>query len=212
VPCSKGIAYHAQMTAKMKERVTTWHVEMTAPAELKPAGAPRTPYQLDRARVPVPELSRFLYASVGAEWRWYERLEWSYARWSAHLNRPEVGTWIASVAGTPAGYFELERQPPAAVEIAYFGLLPQFIGQGIGGALLTDAVRAAWSFLREDEAESPASTDARIWLHTCTLDHPAALQNYQARGFKLFDTVAALEEVPIGPLDPWPGAGKVDGR
>jgi ribosomal protein S18 acetylase RimI-like enzyme len=193
------------MMAQMRELVTTYHLELMQPEALVPAAAARTPYRVERSTVPVPELNRFLYASVGADWRWYMRLEWSYDQWQRYLARDEVGTWIAYVEGTPAGYFELERQPPDSVEIAYFGLLPQFIGRGMGGAFLTDAVRTAFEF----GSGGPDAT--RVWLHTCTLDHPAALANYQARGFRIFDTVALEEEVPDGPMDPWPGAGRVAG-
>lgn len=187
--------------AQMRERVTTYHLELTDAADLIPAAGAAEAYTLMRAEEPLPELNRWLYASVGADWRWYMRLGWSYADWRRYLERDAVGTWIAYVRGTPAGYFELEWQPPTSVEIAYFGLLPRFIGRGMGAALLTDAVRTAWAF-------SPASAEeTRVWLHTCTLDHPAALANYQARGFRIFDTVITDEEVPDGPLEPWPGAG-----
>ncbi len=98
--------------------------------------------------------------------------------------------------GSPAGYFELEDQPNGSVEICYFGLLPAFLGQGMGGALLTDAVRAAWN-----------RGASRVWLHTCSLDHPSALGNYLARGFSLFDTVTTLEDVPERMPEPWPGYG-----
>lgn len=199
------------MIPQMKERVTTYHVEMDDPAGFRPAGPGRIPYEVRRSHVPIPELNRFLYASVGADWRWYMRLGWSYGRWEAYLNRPEVGTWLAYVEGTPAGYFELEWQPPRSVEIVYFGLMREFIGAGLGGALLNDAVRAAWSFGGTflDGGEAARGSTVRVWLHTCTLDHPRALANYQARGFRLFDVVETEEEVPDGPMDPWPGAGRV---
>ena len=79
--------------------------------------------------------------------------------------------------GETAGYFELHREDDGAVEIVYFGLLPQYTGRGLGGALLTEAVERAW-----------ASGAARVWLHTCTFDHPAAIPNYLARGFTVFKT------------------------
>jgi len=99
------------------------------------------------------------------------------------------------VKGTPAGYFELEDQRDDVVEIVHFGLMPQFIGKGIGGALLTDAVNTAW-----------ARGAKKVWLHTCSVDHPSALGNYQARGFRLFKTVEDYEDLPDAPLEPWPGA------
>jgi GNAT superfamily N-acetyltransferase len=190
--------------AQMQERVTTYHLELTGMEQLVPGAAARLPYRLVRAELPLPELNRWLYASVGADWRWYLRLGWTYSQWRSYLERDTVGTWIAYVQGTPAGYFELERQPPGSVEIVYFGLLPAFVGRGMGAALLTDAVRTAWSFC------DVVPEEARVWLHTCTLDHPAALTNYQARGFRIFDTVVTEEEVPDGPLESWPGAGPRD--
>ena len=179
----------------MKAEITTWSVEMNSPHELIPARPAKIDYELIQAEIPMPQLNRFLYASVGADWSWYMRFAWSFQQWQEYLERDEVVTWIAYVCGTPAGYFELERQSGDSVEIAYFGLLPQFIGKGLGGALLGDAIRKAWEF-----------GGGRVWLHTCTLDHPAALANYQARGFKIFDVVELEEEVPDGPLQPWPGA------
>jgi GNAT superfamily N-acetyltransferase len=197
--------------AQMRERVTTYHLELTGADRLVPGQPSRLPYTLARAEVPLPELNRFLYAAVGAQWGWYMRLGWTYSDWRAYLERDAVGTWIAYVQGTPAGYFELERQPPGSVEVVYFGLLPPFVGRGMGSALLTDAVRTAWKFggspLGVDERVAPEET--RVWLHTCTLDHPAALPNYQARGFRIFETVETTEEVPDAPLEPWPGAGRV---
>jgi GNAT superfamily N-acetyltransferase len=77
----------------------------------------------------------------------------------------------------PAGYFELRRQPDGAVEIAYFGLLPEFIGRGLGKFLLSEATRRAWEL-----------GATRVWLHTNTLDHAAALPNYLARGFSVVRT------------------------
>ena len=77
-----------------------------------------------------------------------------------------------TVSGAPAGYFELRRDRAGGTEIVYFGLLPEFTGRGLGGFLLTMAVERAWS-----------SGTERVWLHTNTLDHPAALPNYLKRGF-----------------------------
>lgn len=181
--------------AQMEGTVTIWHLELREPEQFAAAAPSPVPYQLIRSEIPQPELNRFLYASVGADWTWYMRLDWTYAQWLEDLSRPEVTTWIAYVRGTPAGYFELEEQAEAAVEIRYFGLLPGFIGKGMGGALLSDAVRTAWSFGAK-----------RVWLHTCSLDHPAALGNYQARGFRLFDTQQHRERLPDHALEPWPGA------
>jgi ribosomal protein S18 acetylase RimI-like enzyme len=179
----------------VQQLVTTHSLELTTFDHLETAPSAPARYELQRVEIACPVLNRFLYASVGADWIWYERLIWSYQQWREYLERSDVGTWIAYVEGTPAGYFELEKQAGGRVEIAYFGLLPQFIGQGIGSALLRDAVLTAREFGGE-----------RVWLHTCSLDHPSALANYQARGFTIFDRTEAYKEVPDEPLQPWPGA------
>ena len=180
----------------MLREIITWHLEITDPAGFRPA-RPRPELRIERAEIPCPELNRFFYTAVGGDLFWLDRLSWSYDRWMVWLDRLDVETWIGSVSGTPAGYFELERQDGGSVEIAYFGLIPKFVGQGLGGALLSTAVEKAW--------EGGAR---RVWLHTCSLDHPAALPAYQARGFRIFETVTSVHNVPERPPEPWPGAGR----
>jgi GNAT superfamily N-acetyltransferase len=178
----------------VKRVVTTTHLEMTGRDQFRPAPAPPD-LQLVQARIPCPELNRFLYTAVGARWWWYVRLSWDYARWMAYLDRPELETWVAYVSGTPAGYFELERQGEGNVELAYFGLLPEFVGKGLGAALLSCATARAWDM-----------DASRVWVHTCDLDHPRALSNYQAGGFRVFRVEQQVEELPDQPGEPWPGA------
>lgn len=116
---------------------------------------------------------RTLYAAVGGPWHWRDRAALSDEKLAQVISRPAVAIWEMLVDGRTAGYFELERHPDGAVEIVYFGLVPEFIGRGLGGAMLTRAV---------DEAI--AMGGSRVWLHTCTLDSPHALPNYKARGFR----------------------------
>jgi GNAT superfamily N-acetyltransferase len=175
--------------------VTTYYLEMLSPAELKPKRSARTVVAMVRVERPMPELNRFFYTAVGGDWYWIDRLPWTYRDWQAYLNRPQLETWILTVNGVPAGYFELESQPGDDVEIAYFGLLPQFVGQSLGGHLLTSAVERGW-----------AMGAKRVWVHTCTLDHPQALANYQARGFRLFREETKEQEEPAVSPGPWPGA------
>lgn len=199
-------------------RVVTWTLEMLDPAALQPSGPPRLEaVDVRRAEIPSPELNRFLYTAVGGQWYWLDRLLWSYQRWEEWLDRPEVETWVAYVRGTPAGYFELEVQLPEhdptwrgaassgpgaeprgrQVELAYFGLLPRFIGGGLGGWLLTIAARRAWEL-----------APWRVWMHTCTLDGPHALANYRARGFQVCAERVDDVDVLPQPVGPWPGAGE----
>ena len=154
----------------MKVRVVTYHLEMNDPSELRPARAAGPALEVRQAETPCPELNRFFYTAVGGEWYWLDRLAWTYERWRRYLDRPELQTWVGWCAETPAGYFELERQPGPQVEIAYFGLLPAFHGRGWGGALLEHALRRGFEL------------GSRVWVHTCTLDGPHALANYRARG------------------------------
>jgi GNAT superfamily N-acetyltransferase len=180
----------------MRTTVTTWSLEMRSPDQLRSQPCPLATVRVERADIPSPELSRFLYTAAGGQWYWYKRLDWDYARWLAYLDRPVVETLVMYVSGTPAGYIELEAQTDDNVEIAYFGLLPRFIGQRLGGYLLSTGVQRAW-----DQGA------LRVWVHTCSLDGPNALANYQARGFRVFDQTTDWEDLPDATPGPWPGAG-----
>jgi len=154
------------------------YLELRDPARLQPAPPPAGLVAGLRHCQPC-AVSRYreLYAGVGAAYRWHDRLAWSDERLHAHLVSPDVAVWVLSVNGALAGYFELVRHDDESVEIAYFGLLPAFLGQGLGRWLLVRAVEQAW-----------ALGATRVWLQTCTLDHPAALPNYMARGFQPYRT------------------------
>ena len=129
---------------------------------------------------------RRLYAAVGGPWHWRDRLKWDDVTLRAHLESPLIAVWELLVSGVSAGFFELRKSGNNDVEIAYFGLMPSFIGRGLGGALLTAAVEEAWRF-----------GGRRVWLHTCTLDSPHALPNYKARGFVPYRTeVYEMEAEP----------------
>lgn len=159
--------------------VITYYLEMTGAEDLRPARPPAQPFAVRRAELAFPALNRFFYTEVGRAYSWTKRLPWTAEQWQAWVERPGMQTWIGYVQGTPAGYFELDEQREDGkkqVELAYFGLLPPFVGLGVGGALLTEAIRRAW-----------ALGPQRVWVHTCTLDHPAALPNYQKRGFRIYD-------------------------
>lgn len=186
--------------------VTTTRLQQSDVSDLKPARKPPQPAAIVRVDEPSPEFARFLYAAVGGDWHWTDRLPWSLAQWAEWLARPGSETWVSWINGTPAGYVELAAEThdgATHAEIAYFGLLPRFIGRGLGGQLLTEGVRNAWT-LSDRFAELPRV--ARVWVHTCTLDGPHALQNYIARGFQIYDTTEEDESVAETPPGPWPGA------
>jgi GNAT superfamily N-acetyltransferase len=121
------------------------------------------------------DLYRALYNGVGGEYHWRDRRAWTDTQVREHVAHPSVSVWVLREGTEPRGFFELLRRDDGSVEIAYFGLLPSGIGRGLGRSLLSVAVTEAWNLKPEA---------SRVWLHTCTLDHPAALPNYLARGFK----------------------------
>ncbi len=174
----------------MLVNVTTHSLEMLDQSEFKPSSRDILNLEIKRTEIPLPELNRFLYAAVGGEYFWIDRLPWTYAQWEIWLERPELETWLAYQNGTVAGYFELERQGDD-VEISIFGLIPKFTGLGIGGVLLSHCIARAWELKPN-----------RVWVHTCSLDGAQALANYQARGFKVFHEKTEREELP----DQSPGA------
>lgn len=178
--------------------ITTWHLELGSLEALRPPSRPAPDgFTLVQAHEPSPELGRYLYTAVGADWHWTDRLAWSWDAWMHRLSSPRVELWLAQLRGTPVGYIELERRPDGTWQIEYLGVLTRYAGQGLGAHLLAFALRRG--------LEQGASA---VRVHTCSLDHPHALRAYQARGMRLYQTAEHHQEVPDQPPGPWPGAGK----
>ncbi|MDT0329737.1 GNAT family N-acetyltransferase [Nocardiopsis lambiniae] len=165
--------------------LTTWYLEMTDLGDLRPAREPEGDVRFVRVGIPSPAFSRFLYERVGGDWQWVDRLTWTPDRWRAWVDRPAVETWVLYQDGAPAGYAELEAQDDGAVEILYFGLMPGFLGRGLGGHTLTLALRRAWDLADRLPGREPTR---RVRLHTCSLDGEHALANYRARGLEIYRT------------------------
>jgi GNAT superfamily N-acetyltransferase len=163
------------------------YLEMTAPPATPPRPAPRAGLEIRLARRPSVGFYRFLYAAVGEPWTWTVRRGLSDPELAAILNDSQVEVNVLWVDGVPAGYAELDRRAPPDIELAYFGLMPEFIGQGLGAYLLDWAIRHAWR-----------SRPRRLWLHTCDLDHPGALDVYQKLGFRIYDRRTTETELPPG--------------
>ncbi len=157
----------------MNEKIT-YTLEMESPEELRPKTDAIPGFRIERMETPCPELNKFFHTLVGYEYRWGGRASWGQQEWYAYANRGGLETWVAYVRGTPAGYFELERHTDGNVQIECIGLIPQFVGRGFGGVLLTHAVRRAWEL-----------ASGKVFLRTSSYDHPHALPNYQSRGFKI---------------------------
>ena len=157
--------------------VTRTYLEMRSPSDLHATHSDDPLIKIEQQRDCSVDLFRLLYCEVGKNYFWIDRLPWSDEQITAYLQQPEVSLWLMTYDHDIAGYFELKKEPDGSTEVAYFGLMPQFIGRGLGKHLLTCAVEQAWA----DGAK-------RVWLHTCTDDDPAALPNYLKRGFTPFKT------------------------
>jgi len=155
--------------------VTITYLETRSPQELRPPNRPASTLAIQEVFENQWQQSRSYYCAVGAPWAWNDKRFWSDEQWQAYAKAPELRTFIAYLQNEPVGYFELHQSNTTEIEIAYFGLLPTFVGRGLGGELLTKTLETAWQ-------QKPS----RVWVHTCDLDHPAALANYQARGMAVY--------------------------
>lgn len=176
--------------------VVVTDLEMTSPDRLRPAREPKVEASLVRAGRPAPELSRFFYRAVGGDWYWLDRIGWTRDQWLAWVSSPGYELWTCWVDGVPAGYVELDRRDDGSCEIAYFGLLPDFAGLGLGGWLLTRATERAWA----------VAGTRRVWVHTCELDSPVAVANYRARGFEPCGTSVEHWDTSSPSPGPWRGS------
>jgi len=118
---------------------------------------------------------RYLYETVGTPWLWYERRLLDDVALAAEIKKPSTEIFVLYAGGVPAGYFELDAAPPRETELRYFGLVPDFIGRGLGPFMLQAAIDRAWS-----------RPIGRLWVHTRTFDHPKALGHYQRAGFVVY--------------------------
>lgn len=149
--------------------VTT--LEMRAPPRPRPL--PASTLRLVRWTRPDPTKYRALFTRVGAPWLWFSRLAMDEARLSTIIGDDSVEIYaVVDRAGIEVGMLELDFRHPAACELSYFALVPELAGQGHGRWLMAEALMRAWR----------PGID-RVWVHTCTLDHPSALNFYRAQGF-----------------------------
>jgi GNAT superfamily N-acetyltransferase len=163
-----------KLIATVSPLVTTY-LEMRSPEQLRPKRCTDARFQVREQKERDWRFNRDLYFRVGERWGWIDKRPWTDRQWKEYGAAPELRTFAAYYDDALAGYYELRRDDEDGIEIAYFGLLDQFIARGLGGALLTSAIKEAWRL-------SPK----RVWVHTCNRDHPQALANYQARGMVVY--------------------------
>ncbi len=190
--------------APARIEIVITYLEMTAPPPPRPPRQPAHPVALLRLAKPSAAFYRYLYGTVGAPWFWYERCMLADDALLPLIRAEGVEITVLYADGEPAGYVEMDYRDKAVpsesgVNVAYFGLVPHFIGHGLGGFLLGRTVDEAWR-----------RGARRLWVHTCTLDHPRALALYQKAGFvpykqetKVIDDPRALGLIPATvPLPP----------
>jgi len=148
------------------------YLEMTEPPTSPTPPRPASKLALLRAESPTVAFYRFLYNNVGARWLWYERRTMDDGTLEAIIQNPEVEIYVLHVHGVPAGFGELDLRKKPDIELAYFGLMPEFIGRGLGRYLLRWTVDQAWT-----------SHPKRLWVKNSNFAHPRALGLYQRMGF-----------------------------
>ncbi|MET4895581.1 GNAT family N-acetyltransferase [Sphingomonadaceae bacterium jetA1] len=145
---------------------------------------PASPLALVAWREPDPAKYRTLFRRVGAPWLWFSRLVMDDAMLTAIIHHPAVSVFaVVDRAGIEVGLLELDHRQPGECEVSYFGLVPELAGRGHGRWLMAQALMRAWT-----------QHVTRVWVHTCTLDHPSALGFYRAQGFT--PIARALETFP----------------
>lgn len=162
----------------------------TVPAPSRPK------VSLVRAKSPTVSFYRYLYDNVGGPWTWVSRRFMDDETLRDVITSPDVEIYVLWAEGVPAGYGEVNRgAKPGEVELTYFGLMPDYIGMGLGWYFINAMIDIAW-----------ASEPDRIWVHTCDLDHPRALGNYQKAGFKVFGQAVEREPDPRAVGLPFPAS------
>jgi GNAT superfamily N-acetyltransferase len=148
-------------------------LEMTTRPRPKPVRPLERPLTLDRWERPDIARYRALYRTIGADWLWFSRLVMSEEAVTSVLEDPRVEVFVLREQRAEIGLLELDFRGEGECELAFFGLVPQAIGRGAGRFLMDQAIAKAW--------ERPIG---RLWVHTCTLDHPAAVEFYVRSGFR----------------------------
>ena len=124
------------------------------------------------------QLNKFFYKQIGKNYQWVDRLIWTDKNWIEYVSSPNLFTFVLKNNNDIAGFFELiYHKDKLETEIAYFGLLKEYIGKKLGGYMLSEAIKKSFSY-----------NVKRVWAHTCSLDHKNALKNYLSRGMKIYNT------------------------
>jgi ribosomal protein S18 acetylase RimI-like enzyme len=154
------------------------YLEINSIEDLNDVNDPTEEYSLDLLEPQYFQLNKFFYKNIGKKHKWIDRLVWTENQWIDYVSSEKVKTYVLKYKEDLAGFFELIfHSEKNEIEIAYFGILEEFQNKKLGSYLLSQAIQK--SFKRDIN---------RVWVHTCSLDHKNALNNYSARGMKIFKT------------------------
>ena len=160
----------------MKKEVIRNYLEIKSLNELVESLTPTDGYSVNFLYPPNFQLNKFFYKNIGKDHRWFDRLVWSEKEWIDYVSNEKVSTYILKKNNDICGYFELIfHRDKSEFEIAYFGLLKEYHNKKLGSFLLSYAIKKCFE-----------KKINRVWLHTCSLDHHNALNNYLSRGMKIF--------------------------
>ena len=161
----------------MKEKIFRKYLELKSFKNFKEVKKPSEDYSVELTDPKDFQINKFFYKNIGKNYKWVDRLIWTDLDWTKYVSNEKLFTYILKNKNEIAGYFELlfDKDTKEA-EIAYFGILEEYFGRKAGGYLLSEAIKHSFSF-----------GSSRIWVHTCSLDHKNALNNYLSRGMKIFN-------------------------
>ena len=162
----------------MTNKVFRKYLEIRSLEDLKEVKKPAISFHVSLIKPKDFQLNKFFYKNIGKNHQWVDRLSWSDLDWTSYISSEKLSTYILKDNMEIAGYFELIfNQETREAEIAYFGILKDYFGKKLGGYLLSEAIKISFS-----------NGANRLWVHTCSLDHKNALNNYLSRGMKIFKT------------------------
>tara|TARA_B100001250_G_scaffold413911_1_gene449725 strand:+ start:85 stop:585 length:501 start_codon:yes stop_codon:yes gene_type:complete len=157
-------------------KIDRYYLEINSIKNLNKVKSPEKNLVLEKVEPPNIELNKFFYKNVGKNHRWVDRLVWDNLKWISYLENKNVHTYILKLNKDLVGYFEIIQDFSSNnFEIAYFGILDDYIGKKFGGFLLSEAIKICFELKSK-----------KVWVHTCSLDHKHALKNYLNRGMKIF--------------------------
>ncbi len=160
------------------EKIYRNYLEIMSLEDLLYKKKPNNTFKIEKISKTNFQLNKFFYKQIGKKHEWNDRLLWDDSKWIGYVSNSSVTTFVLKKNTDLAGFFELiYHKNSSEVEIAYLGILHEFLEQKLGGYMLSEAIKISFSY-----------NVKRVWVHTCSLDHKNALNNYLARGMKIYNT------------------------